>query len=53
MLCGRLVNLLLGLQKDGTMNPVSQLFDFIYENSKGIKWHTQTPKFLDKISPLV
>ena len=51
MVDGLLVNLLLGLQKDSTMNPVSQLFDLIYENSKGIIWHPQTAKILTNLVP--
>ena len=50
---GLLINLLLGLQKDSTMNQVSQLFDLIYENSEGIIWHTQTPENPGKFGPLM
>ena len=49
---GLLVNLLSGFQKDSTMNPVSQLFDLIYENSKGIISHPWTPKNPGKLPPL-
>ena len=50
---GLLVNLLLGLQKDSTMNQVSQLFDLIYENSEEIIWHIQTPENPGKFGPLM
>ena len=53
MVDGLLVNLVLGLQKDSTMTPVSQLFDLNYEKSKGIIWNPQTPNFPGKIGPLV